>query len=76
VTKQVSAAAVQSIVKFANFEKELRAFFIPPDEEYILVKLFNTSVQGSSESVADFALELRTLADKIGPDISETILKH
>src|SRR5579859_4008336 len=68
--------AAESIANFANFKKELCTFFIPPDEELVLTKRFYATVQGRSESVADFALELRTIADKIGPDISERLLKH
>src|SRR5579859_5072714 len=76
MTKQASPEAAESIADFANFKKELRTFFIPPDEELVLTKRFYATVQGRSESVADFALELRTIADKISPDISERLLKH
>src|SRR5579859_7579674 len=56
--------------------KNSARFLSPPDEELVLTKCFYATVQGRSESVADFALELRTIADKIGPDISERLLKH
>lgn len=74
MTKQASPEAANTIAKFADFERELRIFFIPPDEQAVLTKRFYTATQGRS-SVADFALELRTLADKLG-DIPERILKY
>ena len=43
--------AAESIADFANFKKELRTFFIPPDEELVLTKCFYATVQGRSESV-------------------------
>src|SRR5579859_4779528 len=76
MTKQASPEAAESIADFANFKKELRTFFVSPDEELVLTKRFYATVQGRSESVTDFALELRTIADKMGPDISERLLKH
>jgi Retrotransposon gag protein len=63
-----------SIAKFTYFERECCAFFIPPDEQSVLIKRFNDATQDRS-SVADFALELRTIADTLG-DIPERMLKH
>ena len=63
-----------TIAKFADFQRELRSFFIPPDEQSVLAKRFNDAMQDRS-SVADFSLELHTIADTLG-DIPERILKH